>query len=137
MSFLSLDSSWNNLRLTVFITEGKIVFHVLILSLVCLGNVYVSGRLSYRHDYMYHPRHTYCITVLVFVCTSVSTTLEREKEQSYKTATRIEQLEKQETRHQDPRQPERLGRNLKSISRGNCNQVLHTTLKPPLKTSEM
>ena len=68
VSFLSLDLSQNDSRLTVFITEGKRVFHVLILSLVRLGNGFASGRLSYGQASTYRPRPTYYVTVLVFVC---------------------------------------------------------------------
>ena len=48
---------------------------MLIFSLVRLGNGYASGRLFYVQASMYHPRHTYYITVLVFVCSYVRTTL--------------------------------------------------------------
>ena len=48
VALLSLDRSQNDLRLTLFLTEGKRVFHVSILSLVCLGNGYAPDRLSYR-----------------------------------------------------------------------------------------
>ena len=73
MSFLSLDRSQNDSRLTIFLTKGKRVFHLSILYLVCLGNVYASDRLSYRQAFMYRPRHTYYITVVVFVCSYVLT----------------------------------------------------------------
>ena len=75
VSFLSLDRSQNDVRLTVFITEGKRVFHVSILSLVRLVNGYASVRRSYGQASTYRPRHTYYITVLVFVCPYVRTTL--------------------------------------------------------------
>ena len=75
MLFLSLDFFQNDLHLTVFLTEGKRVFHVLILYLVRPGNGFVSGRLTYGQAYMYHPCHTYYVTVLVFVFPYVRTTL--------------------------------------------------------------
>ena len=62
-------------RLTVFLTKGKRVFHVLIFSLVHLGNGYASGRHSYIQAFAYSPCHTYCVTILVFVCPYVRTTL--------------------------------------------------------------
>ena len=75
MLFLSLDSSQNDLRLTIFRTEGKRVFHMQILSLVSSGNGYASGRISYGQVSAYRPRHMYYVTVLVFVCPFVRTTL--------------------------------------------------------------
>ena len=75
VSFLSLDSSQNDLCLTAFLTEGKRVFHVLIFSLERLGNGFVSGRLSYKQASTYRPRPTYYVTVLVFVCLYERTTL--------------------------------------------------------------
>ena len=48
---------------------------MLILSLVFLENGYASGRLSYGQGSTYRPRHTYYVTVLVFVCLYVCTTL--------------------------------------------------------------
>ena len=76
MSFLSLDRSQNDSCLTVFLTEGKRVFHISILYLVRLGNGYASGRLSYGQASAYRPRHMHYVTVLVFVCPYVRTTLE-------------------------------------------------------------
>ena len=75
MSFLSLDRSQNDSRLNVFITEGKRVFHMSILSLVRSGNGFASGRLSCRQASTYCPRPTYYVTVLVFVCRYICTTL--------------------------------------------------------------
>ena len=75
MLFLSLDRSHNNSRLTVFLTEGKRVFHMPILSLLRSGNGFASGRLSYGQASTYRPRPTYYITVLLFVCLYVCTTL--------------------------------------------------------------
>ena len=75
MPFLSLDCSQNDSRLTVFITKGKRVFHLSIMSLVSLRNGYASGRLSYVQAFMYHPCHTHYVTVLVFVCPYVCTPL--------------------------------------------------------------
>ena len=46
-----------------------------ILSLVRLGNCFAYGRLSYGQASMYRPRPTYYVTVLVFVCLYVYTTL--------------------------------------------------------------
>ena len=46
-----------------------------ILSLVCSGNGFASDRLSYVQDSTYRPRPTYYVTVLVFVCPCVRTTL--------------------------------------------------------------
>ena len=46
-----------------------------ILSLVRLGNVYASGRHSCGQASMYRPCHTYYVTILVFVCLYVHTTL--------------------------------------------------------------
>ena len=70
VSFLSIDFSQNNSCLTVFLTEGKRVFHVSILFLVRLGNGFASGRLSYRPAYTYLPRQRYHVTVLG-ICVSV------------------------------------------------------------------
>ena len=75
VSFLSLDLSQNDSRLTVFLTKSKRVFHVSILSSVRLGNGYASGRISCGQDSANRPRHTYYITVLVFVFLKVCTTL--------------------------------------------------------------
>ena len=76
MSFLSLNRFQNDSRLTVFLTEGKRVFHMSILSLVRSGNGFSSGRLSYGQVSTYHPCPTYYVTVLVFVCMYVCTTFE-------------------------------------------------------------
>ena len=76
MSLLSLDRSQNDSRLTIFLTKGKRVFHVSIFSLVRPGNGFTSGRLSYGQASAYRPRPTYYITVLVFACLYVCTTLE-------------------------------------------------------------
>ena len=46
-----------------------------IFSLVSSGNGFTSGRLSYGHASTYRPCPTYFITVLVFVCLYVCTTL--------------------------------------------------------------
>ena len=73
---LSLDRSQNDSRLTVFLTEGKRVFHLSILYLVRSGNGLVSGRLSYGQASTYRPRPTYYVNVLVFVCPCIRTTLE-------------------------------------------------------------
>ena len=75
VSFFSLDCSQNDSRLTVFLTEGKRVFHVPILSLVRSGNSFASGRLSYGQASTYRPRPTYYVTVLVFLFPYVCTTL--------------------------------------------------------------
>ena len=75
MLFLSLDCSQKDSGLAVFLTKVKRVFHVSILSLVVLVNCYASGRLSYRQASTYRPCYTYCVTVLVFVCPYVCTTL--------------------------------------------------------------
>ena len=75
MAFLCLYYYQTNSCLTVFLTKGKRVFHMLILSLVFLGNGYVSGRISYVQASTYCLWHTYYITVLVFVCPYVRTTL--------------------------------------------------------------
>ena len=74
VSFIYLDRSQNYSRLTVFLTEGKRVFHVFF-SLMRLGNGYASDCLSYGQDSSYRPCHTYYVTVLVFVCPYVRTTL--------------------------------------------------------------
>ena len=73
MSFLSLYFSQKDSRLTVFLTKGKRVFRVLILSLVRSRNGYESGRLSYGQASNYRTRHRYYVTVLVFVCLYVRT----------------------------------------------------------------
>ena len=73
--FLYLDCSQNDSCLTIFLTKGKRVFYVLILYLVSLGNGYASGHISYGHDSTHRPRHTYYVTVLLFVCPYVRTTL--------------------------------------------------------------
>ena len=75
VSFLSLYCSQNDSCLNVFITEGKRIFHVLVLSLVRLGNGFASGRISYGQASTYRPRPTYYVTVLVFVCLYICTTL--------------------------------------------------------------
>ena len=75
VSFLCLDRSQKDSCLTVYLTEGKIVLNISILSLVRLGNGYMSGRISYIQDSTYRPRHTYYVTVLVFMCPSVRMTL--------------------------------------------------------------
>ena len=75
MSFLSSDFSQNDSCLTVFLTKGKRVFHVSILSLVRLGNGFASGRVSYGQASTYRSCPTYYVTVLVFVCPYVHTTL--------------------------------------------------------------
>ena len=67
--------SQNDSRLTVFLNEGNRVFHVSILYLVRSGNGFASSRLSYGQASKYRPRPTYYITVLVFVCLYVCTTL--------------------------------------------------------------
>ena len=64
-----------HLRLTVFLTKGKRVFYVLILFLVCSGNGYRSERISYIQTSTCIPHNTYYITVVVFVCSYVCTTL--------------------------------------------------------------
>ena len=73
--FLFLDCSQKDLHLTVFLTKGKIVFHILILYLVHSGNGFTSGCLFYGQASMYRPCPTYYVTVLVFVCLYVCTTL--------------------------------------------------------------
>ena len=73
--FLSSYCSHNNSRLIVFLIKGKRVFHVSIFSLVHSGNGYASSRLSYGHASTYRPRHTYYVTVLVFLCPCVHTKL--------------------------------------------------------------
>ena len=75
MSFLSLDCSQNDSRLTVFLTEGKRVFHVLILSLVRSGKGFASGRLFYGQASTYRPCPTYYATILVFLCPYVRMTV--------------------------------------------------------------
>ena len=62
-------------HLTVFLTEAKGVFDVSILSLACSGNGYASDHISYRHTSTCRPCHTLCVTVVLFVCPSVHTTL--------------------------------------------------------------
>ena len=76
MQFLSLDLSQNDSRLTVFLTKGKRVFHMSILSLVHSGNGLASGRLSYGQASTYRPHPTYYVNVLVFVCPYVHMKLE-------------------------------------------------------------
>ena len=73
--FLSLDRSQNDSRLNFFLTEGKRVFHMSILSLVRSGDGFASGRLSYGQASTYRPRPMYYVNVLVFVCLYVCTTL--------------------------------------------------------------
>ena len=63
-------------RLTVFLTEGKRVFHVSNLSLDFSGNEYASDRISYRQTSTYRPHHMQYVTVVVFVCPYVRTVLE-------------------------------------------------------------
>ena len=75
VSLLSLDRSQDDSRLTVFLTKGKRVFRVSILSLVRSGSGDASESLSERHNSMYRPRHTYYVTFLVFVSSYVRTTL--------------------------------------------------------------
>ena len=61
------------MRLTVFITKDKIVFHISILSLACSGNVHMSVRLSYRQISTCRPRHIVYVMVVVFVCPYICT----------------------------------------------------------------
>ena len=75
MPFLSLDFSQKDSRLTVFLTKGERVFQVSILSLFRSRKGFASGRLSYGKASTYRPYPTYYVTVLVFVCTSIPTTL--------------------------------------------------------------
>ena len=69
VSFLSLDCSQSDLSLTVFLTKGNRVFHVLILSLIVSGDGYASGRLSYgqasTYPLSYVLRYCFCICVSV------------------------------------------------------------------------
>ena len=65
------------LCMTIFLTEGKRVFHVSIFSLAQSGNGYASGCLYDVHAYTYQPCNTYYVTVLVFSCPSVRTALSR------------------------------------------------------------
>ena len=67
MLLLSLDCSQNDSCLTDFLTEGKRVFHVLILYLVCSGNGDMSGLISFGQASTYLPCHRYYVNVLVFV----------------------------------------------------------------------
>ena len=53
-----------------------------ILSLVRSGNGFASGRLSYGKASTYRPHPTYYVTVLVFVCLYVCTTLVIDNEKS-------------------------------------------------------
>ena len=78
-----------HLRLVVFLAKGKRVFHVSILSLVCLGNCYASGRLYYGQASTYRPRHTYYVTVFVFLCPYVCTTLAQSSKPSSSLAINI------------------------------------------------
>ena len=66
MPFLYLDRSQNYSRLTIFLTKGKRVFHLSILSSVRLGDGYAAGRISYEESSTYRPCHTHYVTVLVF-----------------------------------------------------------------------
>ena len=75
VSVLSLDRSQNDSCRTVFLTEGKRVLHVSILSLVRSGNVFAYGSLHYGQASTYRLCHTYYVTVLVFVCPYVCTAL--------------------------------------------------------------
>ena len=59
----------------IFLTEGKKVFHVSILSLVHLGNRYASYRISCAQAFTYRPFLTYYVTFVVFVCPYIRTTL--------------------------------------------------------------
>ena len=61
--------------MTVFLTEGNRVFYVSILSLDCLVSGYTYGRFYYKQASMCHPCHKYYITVMVFVCSYIRTTL--------------------------------------------------------------
>ena len=56
------------MHLTLLPTKGKRVFHVSILSVDSLGDVYTSDCLSYRQTSTCFLRHTVYITVVVFVC---------------------------------------------------------------------
>ena len=75
MLFHSLNGSHNDSCLTVFHIEGNRVFQVLILSLVRLGNGFASGLLSYIKASTNRPLHTYYVTILLFVCPNIRTTL--------------------------------------------------------------
>ena len=61
--------------MTVFLTKGNRVFHMSILSLVCLGNGYTTGHMTYGQASTYCPRNTYYVTVLLFVYLYVHTPL--------------------------------------------------------------
>ena len=72
VSFLCLYCSQNDSCLTVFLTEGKRVFHVSILSLVHSGKGYASGSLSCGQASTYSPViHTtlffWCLCVCMYV----------------------------------------------------------------------
>ena len=72
MSFLSLDHYQNDLRLTIFLTEGKRVFHVSIFSLVRLG-----GRLhvwpSFLRTGLGVPTPSYVLNYCFGICMFVRT----------------------------------------------------------------
>ena len=64
------------LHLTIFLTEGKRVFSVSVLFLACSGNGYVSGSIYYRQISTCRLHNMVYVTVVVFVCSYVHTTLE-------------------------------------------------------------
>ena len=75
VSFLSVVFLITYPCLTIFLTKGKGVFHVLILYLARSGNGYTSDRISYIQTSTCRPCHTFHVTVVVFVCMYVCTTL--------------------------------------------------------------
>ena len=62
-------------RLTVVLTKGNRVFHVLIMYLAHLGNIYMSDCLSYRQIFTRRRCHMVYVTVVVFVFLYVNMTL--------------------------------------------------------------
>ena len=64
------------LHLTIFLTEGKRAFSVSVLFLACSGNGYVSGSIYYRQISTWRLHNMVYVTVVVFVCSYVHTTLE-------------------------------------------------------------
>ena len=65
---------------------------MLILSLACLVGFYASERLSYRQTPTCRPRHTLYVTVVVFLCPSVRTTLAQTE--IYVLTTQVRNLDK-------------------------------------------
>ena len=72
VAFLSLDRYQNDSRLNIFLTKGKRVFHMSILSLMRSENSFASSCLFYGQASTYRPPSYvlhYCFGICLSVCT--------------------------------------------------------------------